>query len=187
MSKVGEKPIEYDAAKVTVTTEKGGSFGNVVVKVSGPKGELTQDINTGIEIKLEDGAVTVIRKSEETDVKSLHGLYRSLIANMIEGVLNGYEKKLEIHGVGFRGTQKGTTIEMNVGYSHPVVYEAPEDVTVTMEGQEIIIISGADKQRVGQVAAEIRALRKPEPYKGKGIRYQGENIRRKAGKAGVAA
>lgn len=105
---------------------------------------------------------------------------------MVDGVVNGYEKRLEIHGVGFRGTQKGTAIEMNLGFSHPVTYHAPEDVTVTMEGQEVIIVTGIDKQRVGQVAAEIRDLRKPEPYKGKGIRYMGENIKRKAGKAGVA-
>lgn len=184
MSKIGEKQINIDSAKISVEITKGGDFNHLLVTIKGPKGELKQSIEKGIEVKLEDGILTVERRSEEKEIKSLHGLYRSLLANMVEGVTNGYEKKLEIHGVGFRGVQKGKAIEFALGFSHPVLYEAPEDIEITMEGQEIVIVRGVNKQRVGQIAAEIRAIRKPEPYKGKGVRYQGEQVKRKAGKAG---
>lgn len=185
MSKVGQMPIEYDSSKITITVEKGGTFGNQTVTVKGTQGELTQSINKGVTISATDGKVEVTRKNDEISSKGFHGLYRTLIANMIQGVNDGYEKKLEIHGVGYRGAQKGEGIELNLGFSHQVNFEPPADVKVAMADQNTIVVTGIDKQRVGQVAAEIRALRKPEPYKGKGIRYAGEQIRRKSGKANI--
>jgi len=185
MSKIGKKTIEVPA-NITVTIEKGGTFNNLVVKVKGPLGELSQDIRKGINIELKDGIITVSREDDEPINRSYHGLYRSLIANMIEGVAKVYEKKLEIQGVGYRGAQKGEAIELSLGYSHKVNYKPSLGVTVKMIDETNVLITGIDKQMVGQVAAEIRQLRKPEPYKGKGIRYLGEQVKRKAGKTAAS-
>ena len=187
MSKIGKKPIEYDKAKVTVTTEKGGEFGNMLVKVKGSKGELELSVRRGIDIKIDEKEIIVVRKNDSAEQRALHGLYRSLIMNMIKGVEEGYEKKLEIHGVGYRGAQTGNGVELNLGFSHSVKFAPPEGVTINMEDQNTIVITGIDKQKVGEVAAKIREIRKPEPYKGKGIRYKGEHVKRKAGKANITA
>jgi large subunit ribosomal protein L6 len=181
MSKIGKKIIELPAS-VTIKYEKGGEFDGLKVTVTGPKGELTQSLRPGITLTQEGNIVTLVRDSEAKQTKAYHGLYRSLIANMVDGVVNGYSKKLEVVGVGYRGAQKGTNIELSLGFSHKVIYKTPADVEVKMVDENNILITGADKQRVGQTAAEIRQLRKPEPYKGKGIRYLGEVVRRKAGK-----
>lgn len=185
MSKIGKKIIEVPA-NVTVTIEKGGEFNNVTVKVTGPLGELSQDIRKGINVALENGIITVTRDDDEAVNRSNHGLYRSLIANMVEGVVKQYEKKLEIQGVGYRASQNGNSIELSLGFSHKITYKAPEGITVKMVDDTNILITGIDKQMVGQVAAEIRELRKPEPYKGKGIRYLGEQVKRKAGKTAAS-
>ena len=150
--------------------------------VKGPLGELSRDIVTEVSAQVEDGQVIVRRQSEEKRVKALHGAMRSLIANMVEGVHKGFKKELEIQGVGYRVAKKGTDLEIQVGYSHPVVVSAPENIDFEVPSPTQIVVKGIDKQRVGQVAAEIRAIRKPEPYKGKGIRYEGEVVRRKVGK-----
>jgi large subunit ribosomal protein L6 len=185
MSKIGKKIIEVPA-NVTVTIEKGGLYNNVVVKVTGAMGELTQDIRKGINVELKDNVITVTRDNDEAVNRSYHGLYRSLIANMIVGVSKVYEKKLEIQGVGYRGSQKGENIELSLGFSHKITYKPSTGVTVKMIDETNVLITGIDKQMVGQVAAEIRQLRKPEPYKGKGIRYLGEQVKRKAGKTAAS-
>ena len=159
-----------------------------LVKVKGPKGELEQAIDAdAVEVKLEEGVITLSRKSEVADHRSKHGLYRALINNMIEGVSQGYKKQLELVGVGYRATTKGQILEMVIGYSHPVAFEIPTEVKVSAETEKgkppVVTLESHDKQLVGQVAAKIRSLRKPEPYKGKGIKYKDEYIRRKAGKA----
>ena len=156
------------------------------VSVKGPKGLLEQSLHPSMKISIDDGNVLVERPSEEREHRALHGLTRSLVANMVEGVTNGYAKTLEIQGVGYRAALKGSSLEIAVGYSHPVVVEPPKGVTFEVPQPTRIIVSGADKQAVGQVAANIRAIRKPDAYKGKGIRYQGEYVRKKAGKAGKA-
>jgi ribosomal protein L6 len=153
------------------------------VVVKGPKGELTQFITPAVEVKVEDGQVTVHPKDESKTARAQHGLMRALINNMVIGVTKGYEKRLEVNGVGFRVSSSNNELEMALGFSHPVKYKAPEGITVTNE-KMTIIVSGINKQQVGQVAAEIRALKKPEPYKGKGIKYADEQILRKAGKTG---
>lgn len=186
MSKIGKKIIEFDPAKIKLEISEGGEFGNKKIKITGPKGDLELSLRAGINLDLKEKELEVKRENEESQTKAYHGLYRSLISNMIEGVLNGYEKKLEIHGVGYRGAQVGEGIELNVGFSHKVKYNPPAGVKLTMPDQNIVIVSGVDKQMVGQVAAEIRAIRKPEPYKGKGIRYSGEYVRRKAGKSNAS-
>jgi large subunit ribosomal protein L6 len=160
------------------------------VTVKGPKGELSQQISPELNLKLEDGQLTVSRPSDNREHRSMHGLYRTLINNMVVGVTTGYTKSLEIHGVGYRAAKVGKNLVILVGYSHPIEVQAPEGVTLTVDGVDAatkatkISVSGIDKQLVGAVAADIRRVRKPEPYKGKGIRYAGEKIRRKAGKAG---
>ncbi|MGB5567544.1 MAG: 50S ribosomal protein L6, partial [Acidimicrobiia bacterium] len=159
--------------------------GNVVV-VKGPKGSLSQEIDPRVSLSIEGGVVTVVRDNDEREVRALHGLYRALIANMVIGVSAGYSKELQAVGVGYRGALKGSTLELQVGYSHPVAIEAPEGITFEVPEPTKFIVSGIDKQLVGQVAANIRAVRPPEPYKGKGIRYVDEYVRRKAGKAGAA-
>lgn len=179
MSRVGKAPIELPSGVELTTTD------NVVV-VKGPKGSLTQEIDPRISLSIEDGVVSVARESDEREVRALHGLYRALLANMVLGVSDGYSKELQAVGVGYRGSLKGTTLELQVGYSHPVSIEAPEGITFEVPEPTRFIVSGIDKQLVGQVAANIRAVRPPEPYKGKGIRYADEYVRRKAGKAGVA-
>lgn len=152
------------------------------VAVKGPKGELTQKIHANMQVKLDDGVMTVSRPDDTGPNRALHGLTRSLLSNMVAGVTAGFEKRLEIVGVGYRASMKGSDLEILVGYSHPVVVPAPENIEFEVPTPTQIVVKGIDKQRVGQVAAEIRALRKPEPYKGKGIRYQGEVVRRKVGK-----
>jgi len=180
MSRIGNAPISLPAG-VSMDISKGN-----LVTIKGPKGELKQQIDPDLSIKLEDGTISVSRPTNQKRHRSIHGLYRSLIANMVEGVNNGYEKKLELVGVGYRANSKGNLLELSLGYSHPIYFAVPGDLkleTVTEKGKNpLVIINGPDKQLVGQVAAKIRAFRKPEPYKGKGIRFQGEEIRRKAGK-----
>ena len=178
MSRIGRMPVAIPAG-VTVTIAENN---NVTVK--GPKGTLVRDLPVEMEIKEEDGHIVVTRPNDLKKMKSLHGLTRSLIANMITGVSEGYEKKLEINGVGYRAQKKGKEITFNLGFSHPVVMTDPEGIETEMDGQNIIIVKGIDKEKVGQYAAEIRSLRKPEPYKGKGIKYADEVIRRKVGKTG---
>jgi large subunit ribosomal protein L6 len=152
------------------------------VMVNGPLGELTQTIPQRMAVEKTDGEITVTRPTDRGEDRALHGLTRSLIANMVEGVTKGFEKRLEIQGVGYRAALRGTDLELAVGYSHPVVYKAPEGITFDVPQPTLILVKGIDKQRVGQVASEIRSVRPPEPYKGKGIRYAGEYVRRKVGK-----
>jgi large subunit ribosomal protein L6 len=177
MSRIGRLPIDVPA-NVTVTID--GQ--NVAVK--GPKGELTLTIASPIEAKFEDAQVLVTRPDDERESRSLHGLTRTLIANQIVGVTEGYSKSLEVVGTGYRVAAKGSGIEFALGFSHPVVVEPPAGITFEVEGNNKLHIRGIDKQAVGEVAANIRKIRKPEPYKGKGVRYAGEVVRRKAGKAG---
>lgn len=179
MSRIGRLPVEIPAG-VEVTVAE-----NNVVTVKGPKGTLTESLPVEMDIKVENNQVVVTRPNDLKKMKSLHGLTRSLIANMITGVSEGYEKKLEINGVGYRAQKKGKEITFNLGFSHPVVMTDPEGIETEMDGQNIIIVKGIDKEKVGQYAAEIRELRKPEPYKGKGIKYADEVIRRKVGKTGA--
>jgi len=178
MSRVGLRPIEIPEG-VEVSLEPGS------VTVKGPKGTLNQAIHRDIRIARDDSVLRVERPSDERTHRALHGLTRSLVANMVEGVTKGFEKRLEIHGMGYRAMLEETTLTLHLGYSHPIVYEAPDTIEFELSGRDIIIVRGIDKQMVGQVAAEIRAFRKPEPYKGKGIRYVGEVIRRKVGKTAV--
>lgn len=152
------------------------------VKVKGPKGTLERTLPREITVTREGDQIVVTRPTDEGPHRSLHGLTRTLVANMVAGVTDGFEKNLEIHGVGYRAALKGTALEMQLGYSHPVEYPAPEGITFEVPAPNRIIVRGADKERVGQVAAEIRSKRKPDPYKQKGVRYQGEYIRKKAGK-----
>lgn len=176
MSRIGKMPVTIPSG-VDVTVD--GS----TVTVKGGKGELTRTFKDIISIKVEDGNVIVERPDDSREAKSLHGLTRTLIHNMIIGVSEGYSKKLELVGVGYRAALKGTDLELQLGYSHPVVVPAPENITFEVPSQTEIIVKGISKEQVGQVAANIRAWRKPEPYKGKGIRYEGEYVRRKLGKA----
>ncbi|MGL3806733.1 50S ribosomal protein L6 [Paeniglutamicibacter sp. R2-26] len=177
MSRIGRLPITVPAG---VELKIDGD----VVSVKGAKGELSHTVASPIAVALEENIVTVSRPNDERDSRSLHGLTRTLIENMIIGVTAGYEKKLEIHGTGYRVALKGSTLEFALGFSHPVVVEAPEGITFAVDGNTKITVSGINKQQVGEVSANIRKLRKPDPYKGKGVRYAGEIIRRKVGKAG---
>ncbi len=177
MSRIGKRPIPVPAG-VQVTID-----GNNV-RVKGPKGELSRALPLDITVEQENGEILVKRPSDETNHKALHGLSRTLVANMVEGVTNGFQKTLEITGVGFKAEPKPYGVLLSLGFSHQIAYEAPEGVKITTPNATTVVIDGASKELVGQVAAEIRSKRKPEPYKGKGVRYQGEVIRRKAGKAG---
>ena len=178
MSRIGRLPIDIPAgAEVKVEA-------NNKVTVKGPKGTLVKELPIEMDIKVENNQVIVSRPNDLKRMKSLHGLTRTLINNMVIGVTEGYKKTLEINGVGYRGQKQGKVLNLSLGYSHPVEMEDPEGIEVTMDGQNIIIVSGIDKEKVGQYAAEIREKRKPEPYKGKGIKYQDEVIRRKVGKTG---
>jgi large subunit ribosomal protein L6 len=150
--------------------------------VNGPLGELSQQVPQRMKVEQENGSVVVSRPSERGEDRALHGLTRSLIANMVEGVTNGFQKRLEIQGVGYRAALRGTDLELSVGYSHPVLLKAPAGITFEVPTQTEVIVKGIDKQQVGQIAAEVRKVRPPEPYKGKGIRYEGEYVRRKVGK-----
>ena len=176
MSRIGKLPIQIPSG-VTITVDSSS------VTVKGPKGELSQFITPDVTVKHEDGELSIARRDDSKSAKSQHGLMRSLINNMVVGVTQGFEKKLEVNGVGFRISGGGQEIEMALGFSHPVKYKAPEGIQLTVNKMEITV-AGIDKQKVGQVAAEIRALKKPEPYKGKGIKYVDEQIIRKAGKTG---
>jgi large subunit ribosomal protein L6 len=184
MSRIGRAPITVPSKVQVNWTEDN------FMTVKGPKGELSGQIDSGLTLKLEDGSLTVTRPSDSKEHRSKHGLYRTLINNMVVGVSTGYTKQLEIHGVGYRAAKSGNNLVITVGYSHPVEVQPPVGISLSIDGIDAatkatkISVSGIDKQLVGQIAAEIRSIRKPEPYKGKGIRYAGEKIRRKAGKAG---
>ena len=177
MSRIGRMPIDIPAG-VTVTVD------GQDVTVKGPKGELSLTVASPIEAKVEENQVIVTRPDDERASRSLHGLTRTLINNNIIGVTQGYEKKLQVVGTGYRVNAKGQALEFALGYSHSITVEPPQGITFSVEGNDKVIVSGIDKQAVGEVAANIRKLRKPEPYKGKGVRYEGEHVRRKAGKAG---
>ncbi len=178
MSRIGKAPIALpDKVEVAVDGE--------TVTVKGPKGELTRTFTDRVGFEIEDGIVTVTRANEQRQTRALHGLSRALLNNMVQGVHEGYRKELSIIGVGYRASMKGTQLELLVGFSHPVLIDAVEGITVEVPEPTKIIVSGIDKEKVGQVAANIRAVKPPEPYKGKGIRYVDEYVRRKAGKAGI--
>ncbi len=177
MSRVGKMPITVPSG---VTVEKNG----LGVKVKGPKGELSQTFFKGINIEQNDNVITVTRDNDEKELRELHGLSRMLLANMVTGVSEGFKKELDIVGVGYRAQKQGKKLVLNLGYSHPVEMEDPAGIETAMEGNNKIIVSGIDKQQVGAYAAVIREKRPPEPYKGKGIRYVGEYVRRKEGKTG---
>lgn len=178
MSRIGLKPIVIPAGvEVSVDAEN-------TVTVKGPNGTLTQDVNKDITVTIEGSEITFSRPSDNKEHRAMHGLYRALVANMVAGVTEGFKKNLEVNGVGYRVSASGNTLTMNLGFSHQVIMEAPEGVKVECPSANAIIISGADKQAVGQFAAQIREKRPPEPYKGKGIKYIDETIRRKEGKAG---
>ncbi|MBC5824131.1 MAG: 50S ribosomal protein L6 [Candidatus Eremiobacteraeota bacterium] len=177
MSRIGRMPIAVPSG-VDV------GLHDHTVSVKGPKGELTLRFAEAMAVKIADGSVTVSRPNEDKRSKQLHGLTRTLISNMVDGVTKGFVKTLEIQGVGYRAQMQGKQLTLQLGFSHPVVIAPPEDVSITVEGTNKITVMGADKQRVGQMAAQIRSIRPPEPYKGKGIRYTGERVRRKLGKAG---
>jgi large subunit ribosomal protein L6 len=177
MSRIGKLPVEVPAGLTVKLTGH-------TLHVKGPKGELTRTLHPEMLIKHEGNTITVSRPSEETKHKALHGLTRTLVANMIEGCAKGYAKTLEITGVGYKAEPKPFGLQLALGYSHQIQYKAPVGIKLTAPQPTVVLIEGADKEKVGQVAAEIRLLRPPEPYKGKGIKYQGEVIRRKAGKAG---
>jgi large subunit ribosomal protein L6 len=178
MSRIGKRPVAVPNG-VTVSLQ-----GNTVA-VKGPKGELRRTFHPDMQLAMADGHVTVSRPSDEPKHKALHGLSRTLVQNMVEGVTKGFVKTLEIQGVGYKAEPKPYGVNLVVGYSHPVKYEAPKGIKITVENNTVVRIEGADKEIVGQVAAELRSVRPPEPYKGKGVRYQGEQIRRKAGKTGA--
>jgi large subunit ribosomal protein L6 len=175
VSRIGKSPIEVPGG-VSVSISPGR------VMVNGPLGELTQQVPQRIKVEESDGQLLVTRPTERGDDRALHGLTRTLVANMVEGVTKGFSKSLEIQGVGYRASLRGADLELNVGYSHPVVKKAPQGITFEVPQPTQVIVKGIDKQKVGQVAAEVRAVRPPEPYKGKGIRYEGEYVRRKVGK-----
>ena len=177
MSRIGKQPV-------TIPTGVDVTIDGQIVTVKGPKGTLTYEVPAPLTVAQEDGSVVVSRPDEERESRSLHGLARTLIFNNVTGVSEGFSKKLEIVGTGYRVAAKGSGLELSLGYSHSISFDPPEGITFQLEGNNKITVSGTDKQQVGEVAAKIRKLRKPEPYKGKGVRYAGEQVRRKAGKAG---
>jgi large subunit ribosomal protein L6 len=178
MSRIGKKPVPVPEG-VSVAID------GAHVTVKGPKGELEWRFRPELSIKQEDGQLVVSRPSDSKDHRALHGLTRALLANMVEGVTTGYRRTLEIIGVGYRAEKKGSTLVLTVGYSHQVEYPEPPGISLSTTSPTVVVVEGIDKAKVGQVASEIRAVRPPEPYKGKGIRYQGEQVRRKAGKTGA--
>ncbi|HEY5727538.1 MAG TPA: 50S ribosomal protein L6 [Acidimicrobiia bacterium] len=177
MSRIGNSPIPVPTG-VDVTVD------GPTVSVKGPKGALSRWVDERIAVSVDDGVVTLSRDSDERDIRSLHGLYRALLANMVTGVSDGYRKELQAVGVGYRANLQGRRLELQVGFSHPVVIEAPDGIDIEVPEPTRIVVTGIDKELVGQTAADIRRVRPPEPYKGKGIRYLDEQVRRKAGKAG---
>jgi large subunit ribosomal protein L6 len=179
MSRIGKLPVAIPGG-VTV------DYSEPVLKVKGPRGELTLDVHPAMTIDVGEGEVVVRRPSDGRTHRSLHGLTRALIANMVHGVTTGYSKTLEIVGVGYRAQKKGRELVLSLGFSHTIDYPEPEGITLDCPRQDIVVVHGIDKQKVGQVAAEIRSFRPPEPYKGKGVRYQGEQIRRKVGKTAAS-
>jgi len=179
MSRIGKKPVPVGKAKVTIKDRH--------VLVEGPKGKLELDVHPAISLKQEDGNLLVTRPDDEKQSKALHGLTRALLANMVEGVTNGYKKSLEVQGVGYKVEQRGKNLVLSVGFANQVTVPIPGNVTVAVEGTNKIHVTGADKQAVGQFAAQVRSVRKPEPYKGKGVRYEGEVVKIKAGKAFAGA
>ena len=179
MSRIGKQPIPVPSG---VNVKIDGQL----VTIKGKNGELHREVHPDISVALDNSEIIVTRPSDRPNHRALHGLTRSLLANMVIGVETGFMKRLEMHGVGYRVQQRGKNIQLAVGFSHPVDVEAPKGITFEIEGNDRIIISGSDKELVGQIAAEIRQVKPPEPYKGKGIRYEGERVRRKAGKAGKA-
>lgn len=178
MSRIGRKPIVLPEGVELVIEGR-------AVRVTGPKGSLEWNLPEGIVANVEDGLVKLERNDESRTTRAMHGLAGALLSNMVEGVSKGFTKSLEIVGVGYRATSKGRGVDLSLGFSHPVYFEPPEGVTIEVPQPNKIVVSGIDKQKVGQVAAQLRAVRPPEPYKGKGVRYEGETIRRKAGKTGV--
>jgi large subunit ribosomal protein L6 len=178
MSRIGKKAVPVPK-NVTATVD------GQTVKVKGPKGELERRVHPDMAVALDDGNIVVQRPSDEAGHRALHGLTRTLVANMVDGVTKGYSKQLEIVGVGYKAEPRAYGLQLALGFSHPIEYRAPKGIKLTAPQPTQIVIEGADKELVGQVAAELRSLRPPEPYKGKGIKYQGEQIRRKAGKAGA--
>jgi large subunit ribosomal protein L6 len=181
MSRIGKQPVIAPSG-VTITVNKEN-----VVTVKGPKGELKQTIDRDITVEVKDGTITFARPTDQIRHRAMHGLYRSLVSNLVKGVTDGYERKLELIGVGFKASSQGNLLDLALGFSHNIVFEIPKEIKVATaqeKGQNpIITLEGIDKQLIGQVAAKIRSLRKPEPYKGKGVRYVGEVVRKKAGKA----
>jgi len=175
MSRIGKKPIQIPEG-VEIDVQPGA------VKVKGPKGELSQDVDRDMKVAIDDGTLTVDRPTDRGKHRALHGLTRSLIANMVEGVTDGFERRLEIQGVGYRAQLKGKALEMSVGFSHPVTIQAPEGIEFEVPVPTEVVVRGIDKQLVGETAARIRKSRPPEPYKGKGVRYAGEHVSRKVGK-----
>ena len=180
MSRIGKRPVPLPAG---VTAQIAGR----TVTVKGPKGELSRVVHADLALAIEDGTVIVRRPSDESRHKALHGLTRTLVANMVTGVTKGFSKTLEIQGVGYKAELRPFGVQLTLGFSHPVPYHAPTGVKISVENNVVVKVEGMDKELVGQVAAELRALRPPEPYKGKGIRYAGEHVRRKAGKTAQAA
>lgn len=178
MSRIGKKPIEIPAGVEIKISDKN------VVEVKGPKGVLTTDVNPELKVTMENNEVIIERPNDDKKYRELHGLYRTLIANSVEGVVNGYSKEMDIVGTGYRAAKSGKKLTLNLGFSHPVEMEDPEGIEVEVPSNTKIIVRGIDKQRVGAYAAKIRSFRQPEPYKGKGIRYVDEHVRRKVGKTG---
>ena len=181
MSRIGKNPVTItDGVNITVSPEN-------VVTVKGPKGELTQSVDRDIKVEVKDGKVEFLRPTDQIRHRAMHGLYRSLVNNMVKGVTEGYSKKLELVGVGFKAANQGNVLDLALGYSHNIIFEIPKELKITTsqeKGQNpMILLESIDKQLLGQVAAKIRSLRKPEPYKGKGVKFAGEVLRRKAGKA----
>ncbi|MBM2839490.1 MAG: ribosomal protein [Bacteroidetes bacterium] len=179
MSRIGRKPIPITAGVKIQKTDHS-------MKVVGPKGELTATVHPAIGFEIKDNQVFITRSSDEKEHRSLHGLWRALVANMVKGVVDGYARKLELVGVGYRAEMKGKKLQLQLGFSHPILFAPPEGIKIEAPSQTNITVSGIDKQLVGQVAAKLRSFRPPEPYKGKGVKYEGEYIRRKAGKAAAA-
>ena len=181
MSRIGKKPVDLPSGvTITVNAEN-------VVTVKGPKGELKQTMDRDIKLEIKDGHVEIVRPTDQIRHRALHGLYRSLVDNMVKGVTDGYQRKLELIGVGFKASNQGNLLDLALGYSHNIIFEIPKELKVATAQEKgdnpKITLEGVDKQLIGQVAAKIRSLRKPEPYKGKGVRYLGEVVRKKAGKA----
>jgi large subunit ribosomal protein L6 len=175
MSRIGKQPIELPSG-VNVAISPGR------VQVNGPLGELSQTVPVRMQVEQDDGTLVVKRPTDRGDDRALHGLTRSLIANMVEGVTSGFQKRLEIQGVGYRATLRGTDLELNVGFSHPVVIKPPQGIAFEVPDATTVLVKGIDKQQVGEISAQVRKVRPPEPYKGKGIRYEGEYVMRKVGK-----